>query len=312
MELRHLRAFVTVAETGTFSRAALQLHITQPALWRQVRSLERELGVRLFERRGRRVRLSIDGEALARRGRDLLAAAELLGEHARALREGQRGTLRVGASPMTLQSVVAPFLAAFLTSHPGIDIQVSEGGSLELPAMVERGELHLAVGMLRGDEPLGSRTLFPWRVLAATATGDRRPRSAPVPITAFHQQSLLMLRPGFATRELFDSACRTAGVRPRILFEAGDTQSLLALAEVGRGIAIVPSTTVFGQHALAVAPVMSAGASLGHWVSVIWDPRRFMPEYGTRFVEELARWLRRRYPGREFERRAPPIPRPLW
>src|SRR4029450_3992171 len=85
MDLRHLRYFVTVAETGAFSRAATRLRITQPALWRQVRDLERELGVRLFERMGRRVRATGAGEGLLLRSRELRAGVEPLGAHAHAV-----------------------------------------------------------------------------------------------------------------------------------------------------------------------------------------------------------------------------------
>jgi DNA-binding transcriptional LysR family regulator len=110
MELRHLRYFVAVAEAGAFSRAATRLRITQPALWRQVHDLEMELGVRLFERAGRRIRLTSAGEGLLRRSRDLLDGVDQLAEHAHAMRSGEVGTLRVGASPQIIQSVLPPVL----------------------------------------------------------------------------------------------------------------------------------------------------------------------------------------------------------
>jgi len=87
MELRHLRYFVAVAEAGAFSRAATRLGLTQPALSRQVRDLEVELGVRLFERAGRRVSLTSDGEGLLQRSRAPLTAAAQLGEQAQAMRD---------------------------------------------------------------------------------------------------------------------------------------------------------------------------------------------------------------------------------
>ena len=86
MELRHLRYFVTVADTGGFAKAAQRVHITQPALWRQIRDLEAELGLKLFERVGRRVRLTREGEDLLRRGRDVLTDVESLGERAHVLK----------------------------------------------------------------------------------------------------------------------------------------------------------------------------------------------------------------------------------
>src|SRR5262245_40434758 len=110
MDLRHLRYFVAVAEAGGFSQAAAKLRVSQPALWRQVRQLERDLGVRLFDRIGRRVRMTGQGEDLLTQGRDLLARAESLGDRARASGAGHTGVLRLGATPQMLESL-AGFLA---------------------------------------------------------------------------------------------------------------------------------------------------------------------------------------------------------
>ena len=97
MNLRHLRAFVSIADAGGFARAANRMNLSQPALSRQIRALETELGVPLFDRLGRRVRLTSEGEDLLRRGRRLLTEADSLGERARLLKAGETGILRVGA-----------------------------------------------------------------------------------------------------------------------------------------------------------------------------------------------------------------------
>ncbi|MGH7388608.1 MAG: LysR family transcriptional regulator [Candidatus Rokuibacteriota bacterium] len=311
MELRHLRYFVAVAEAGAFSRAATRLGITQPALSRQVRDLEGELGVRLFERAGRRVHLTSDGEGLLGRSRELLTAAAQLGEHAQAMRGGQAGILRVGASPQAIQSVLAPFLAHYLKSRPRIEVRLVEEGGLRLPVLVERGDVHVAFGVLRGGEPLEGRLLFAVRTLAVVSATDRLRRSATVDIVALRDQPVLLLRQGFGTRDAFDGACRAARVRPRVVLESGDPQSLVALAEAGRGVAVVPSTVLFSGRHVHAAPILNAGTSLGIWGSIVWDPRRFMPAYARAFIDEITAYTRRTHPGRQYDRRAPPVPRPV-
>src|SRR3954454_20761802 len=97
MNLQHLRAFAAIVETGGVARAAARMHLSQPALSRQIHALEAELGVTLFNRIGRGVQLTSEGEDLLRRGRRLLAEADSLGEHARSLKAGEAGCLRVGA-----------------------------------------------------------------------------------------------------------------------------------------------------------------------------------------------------------------------
>src|ERR1700745_1716546 len=98
MELRHLRYFAAVADAGNVSRAARQLHVTQPALSRQLQDLERDLACRLFDRIGRRIVLTRDGDEILERARRLLADADALRERAQALAGGEAGVLRVGAT----------------------------------------------------------------------------------------------------------------------------------------------------------------------------------------------------------------------
>src|SRR5205809_1114004 len=98
MNFKHLRAFVTIADASGFARAANRLNLSQPALSRQIHKLEVDLSVRLFDRVGRRVQLTSEGEELLRRSRRLLAEADSLSERARMLKAGETGILRVGAT----------------------------------------------------------------------------------------------------------------------------------------------------------------------------------------------------------------------
>ena len=311
MEFRHLRYFVAVADTGAFSQAAARLGVTQPALWRQVHALENELGVRLFARAGRGVRLTSDGASLLRRSRELLSGVEQLGKDARAVQAGDAGRLRVGASPQAIQSVLAPFLARYLKSRPGIELQLVEEGGARLPSLVERGDVDVALAvLLRGGERLERRLLMPVRILAAQSPRYRLSRRVTVDVRELHREPVLLLRHGFGTREMFDAACRIAHARPRIVLESGDPQSLIALAESGRGIAVVPSTMRFTGRKVRVAPILHAGASVGAWGWVVWDPTRPLPACAAGFVDALIAHAMRTCPGREFDRRAPPVPRP--
>src|SRR6185503_18644310 len=105
MDIRHARTFVTVAQLGTVSKAAQQLRVAQPALSRQIRDLERELGIRLFDRVGRRLVLTSAGEQFLGDCRGLLNYATAVGERAQLLRRGDTGTLIVAASPQHIESV---------------------------------------------------------------------------------------------------------------------------------------------------------------------------------------------------------------
>jgi len=120
MDLRRLRTFVTVADAGGFARASGKLPLTQPAASRQILALERELGIALFDRVGRRIVLTSEGEDLLRLSRRLLEDAASLGERARALKMGDAGALRVGAPTQVIENLLAPFVMGYQRRHPGV------------------------------------------------------------------------------------------------------------------------------------------------------------------------------------------------
>src|SRR5690348_7977636 len=141
MELRHLRYFLAVADAGNVSRAAQRLNITQPALSRQIQDLEGELACRLFDRIGRRIILTRDGEEILEGTTRLLADAEALAERARALAGGEAGVLRIGATPQFTEAALPEVLTRYALTHPGIEVQLGEGGGGFLLRRVQQGEL---------------------------------------------------------------------------------------------------------------------------------------------------------------------------
>jgi LysR family transcriptional regulator, cyn operon transcriptional activator len=301
VELRHLRYFVTVADAGGVSRAAARLNISQPALSRQIRDLEADLGVSLFERRGRRLVLTGDGEDLLTRGRQLLTEAESFSQRAAALRGGDTGIIRVGVAPLTLESLLPPFLIRHQRRHPGVEIRLTEDSPNRLLTRLERGELSLAVSF-PGHEGLGSRLLFPLCALGVMALDHHLARRATLEVAALAQERLLLLSRQFLTRQWFDAACQRAHVQPKVLLESTAPHALIALARVGYGIAIVPSHTQFDHRRLRAAPLIHRGTALGARAAISWDPHRFQPPFVARFVEELAEYSCHAHPGRSLVR----------
>jgi DNA-binding transcriptional LysR family regulator len=309
MNLRHLCAFAAIADTGGFGRAAARLHLSQPALSRQIHALEEQLGMRLFDRAGRRVRLTSEGEDLLRRGRRLLAEAESLGERARALKEGNAGILRVGATPQVIEKLLAPFLAVYRRSCPNVEVHLVEDGGARLPQRLERGDVNLALSSAV-DARFRFQALYPMHVLAVMLASHRFARRSSLEVEALGDEPLLLLRREFGSREWFDLACQTAHVRPLVLLESAAPQALIALAENAYGTAIIPSNVGVPSGILRAVPLVQRGMSVGRWQTVCWDPRRFLAPYAERFVEDITAYCVRRYPGRDLIRRAPTLPGP--
>src|SRR5262245_1325430 len=200
MNLRHLRAFATIVDVGGFARAATRLHLSQPALSRQIRALEDDLGVPLFDRIGRRVQLTSQGEDLLRRSRRLLAEAESLGERARELKSGETGILRVAATPQVIENLLAPFLIRYRHRHPGVEVHFVEDGGGRLLGHLERGEVHLSLAPA-GTTRFEGRALYPMHVIAALPPKHRLARRAVLEIVELADEPLLLPQRGFGSRE---------------------------------------------------------------------------------------------------------------
>jgi LysR family transcriptional regulator, nitrogen assimilation regulatory protein len=127
MDLRQLRTFVTVAEQGSVSKASTRLRIAQPALSRQIKDLEQDLGIRLFDRIRRRLVLTVEGEQLLGDCRGILGGVGSLTERAQLLRRPDAGTLKVAATPQTIDGVLSGLSVPFRKTPPGRSDQAERG-----------------------------------------------------------------------------------------------------------------------------------------------------------------------------------------
>jgi LysR family transcriptional regulator, cyn operon transcriptional activator len=310
MNLRALRMFVATADSGSLGRACVQLNVSQPAASRQIHTLETELGVPLFHRAGRQLQLTSAGHDLLLRGRRLLAEADFLSEEARALREGRKGILKIGATPQMMTALLTSFLPRHQRRHPGIEIQLVERGrAQQWNELFERGEIDLAMAPASGARYPG-RLLFPLHVLAVLPKTHRLGRHELIDVAELVDEPLLLLRREFGTRAFFDAACEIAQVIPRVLLECSAAHTLIGLAAVAYGIAIVPSIATIEDESLRAVPLVVLGSSIGHWQAVCWDPRRLAPAYQDDFVKELVAHAKHARPGHRLLRRAPPLPKP--
>ena len=297
MDLKRLQTFVTVAEQGGVAKASGRLHITQPALSRHLKALQEELGLKLFERVGRRLMLTGEGEQFLKHCRDLLAHANSLAEHVHSLRKGNAGVLRVAASPQLIESLFASFLPRYAERHPYVRIQPVEVLAADQPAQLASGEIHMAINMMEiYRDRFSAFPLMPFEVLAVSHRSVRVGERGVVDIRKLSGAPLLIVNSGFGTRQMFDAACRLSRLDVDVFVESGAPHTLLALAEAGCGIAIVPSTVLIRNEALRIASVSYRGQPLGGTLAILCDKRRSLPRYAEGFVEALKAHARNVFP----------------
>jgi DNA-binding transcriptional LysR family regulator len=257
MQLHQLAYALAVAEEESFTRAADRLHLAQPSLSRQVRLLEQELGVVLFNRgpgQGR-VTLTPDGSALLPFMQRVLADVEAAGAEARALAGMVRGHLAVGATPSLVTSVLAPALVRFHAGHPGIDLSVVEAGSHQLVPQVASGGVDLALVVLPVTEPLVTTTpLFDDPLVLAVAPAHPYARKRRVQVRDLDGLDMVMFREGYDLRAVTLEACREAGVEPHLVSEGGEMAGVLSFVAAGLGAAVVPAIALPSDGSLATVP----------------------------------------------------------
>ena len=300
MDLRHIRTFVTVAELGTVSQAASRLHVAQPALSRQIANLEDELGVRLFDRVGRRLLLTGEGDQLLSDCRGLLNSARSLGERAQVLRRGDVGILRVSASPHLIEGVFPELLRRYAKRYPNVQVRLSDVVGPESFAMLERGEIHLTQGLASAVVPEDPRftgfPLAPMEMLAACPPRMKLGKDGEVEIDRLALHPLLQATTEFLMRRHFDAACRMAGFTPNYVLECRSPHALLALAEAGHGVAIIPSALRVTRYRLQRLRVTFRGKPIEEPLAIMWDKRRALPAYAKVFCEMLAEDVRQAFP----------------
>lgn len=244
LDLHKLRVFAAVAEPEHYSRAAETLGISQPALSAHVHDLERYLGVALFERAGRGVRLTDAGRLVRGYARQILALAGELTEAVDDLGALRRGQLRLGASTTVGDYLLPAALAAFRQAYPAVQVAVEIANTGRVVDRLRHGEIHL--GLI--GEPVADPDLVvePYRddELVLIVPPGHRWSGGTVPQAELAGEPLIAREPGSATREVVEAALAAAGVRLPIGFELGGTEAVKGAVAAGLGVAFVSACAV--------------------------------------------------------------------
>src|SRR3989475_2428311 len=269
MELRHLRYFIGVAEEENVSRAALKLHVSQPALSRQIRDLEEELGFLLLERSAKAVRLTEAGRAFLTEARAVLQRAEDAVKVARAIATGAHDELHIGYAPSLTARILPATLRAFQAELPNVRVRLHDFSTEEMLAGLREGKLQIAFvvrltpAMLRG---LRFEELAHDPMCLAVAPKHPLAGRRAVTLAEVAREPLIT----YSRKDYPDAHENLAAMfaaiksKPRIAEEHDSVSSLIAAVEAGNGVAIAPqSLTCTAGARLKLIPFSPAPAPLG-------------------------------------------------
>ncbi|MFI9505186.1 LysR family transcriptional regulator [Nocardia sp. NPDC052566] len=238
LDVRKLRLLRELAHRRTIAAVAEALSYTPSAVSQQLTALERETGVPLLERTGRRVTLTAAALTLVEHTETILAALERAAADLATAGAALTGTLRIGAFPTAVRTILSPTLVALSRDHPGLELMVTELDPATAPAALRAETLDVALVQAydyvpaEPDPALDTEPLLRETIYLAALTGD--------PLPAHRNAPWILSTPGTLCHTMTVRACQAAGFTPRVRHHADDFSTVLALVAANQGIALVP------------------------------------------------------------------------
>lgn len=284
MDIKQLQYFITIAEEGQITGAAKRLHLAQPALSQQLRILEDELGIQLVERGSRRIRLTEAGSMLRDRALQVLELLDATAQEIKELNQGLKGTISVGTVPSIGIKLLPDRIRIFHGKYPEINFQIYEGETFQLLDMLKFGMID--IGLVRATfnlQPYRSIGL-PNEPMLAVMNKDCNygKQFNQIHMIELAEKPLLIHRGSVARIVEY---CRQCGFEPRILFKGDDVRSVLALANTGIGVAIVPQSSIafIPEGGLLIKEISDQALNLTK--VVVWSKDRCLSTAAKNFLE---------------------------
>lgn len=275
MEFRQLQYFLTLAEHRHFGRAAEALHIAQPSLSQQIRALEDDLGVVLFERSRRHVALTHDGEAFLPYARKMLALADDARADLADRSDLRRGRIRLGTTPTLGGHLLPRILQRFYSKHPELGLTITEAVSEHLTRELDEGRLDLALLVeSQSIEGKAFETLFTEEIVAALPASHPLADETSIALTDLRHESFVLCQEGFHLRRVTLEACRSAGFAPHVALSGTNVDTALRFVQAGLGVTLVPKLVTHSVPGVST-PSLS-GPNLRRSVGIAWNPQRYL------------------------------------
>jgi len=253
LNLHLLRLFATVVRTGSFSRAADVLHISQPAISKGVRDFELQVGCRLLDRTPKGVRPTPEGHALAQHAEALFAIERAAEEELLSRRTLDTGSLRIGASTTIATYMIAEYLGAFHRRYPGIDLHLVSANTRDIADLIMAHDVEIALveGPVDGEYLISQ----PWRTDVMGLIVNPRHRFASagraINFAELEDEILIVREPGSGSREVIAQALSARGVEIRRTLEIGSTEAIKQAVAAGLGVSIVSIAAIVDQLELS-------------------------------------------------------------
>jgi len=295
MELRQLQYLRKIARVNGFRRAADDLDMSQATLSEQIKLLEQELGVRLFERGGRNLTLTEAGKTLLDRADRILEEVKAAQQEMQEFAHLDRGQLIVGTMTGNGPFWLPGFLAAFMRQHPHLELTLVERVSGVIIRLLEAGEVHVACILVPTDTPdvphdLSTRQIYSRELVVVVAPHHRFATRPSISLEEVAEERLILTSPDEAPRRVVDRAFQAHGLQPQVSFEADDPMTLIGLAAEGIAIGITGDNIARrNTHRVVALPI--DGVQMRYSMALAWSERGPHTRAMSTFLDFASVWL---------------------
>ncbi|ALA42278.1 MULTISPECIES: LysR family transcriptional regulator [Paenibacillus] len=287
MELLQLQYFLTVARLEHVTEAARSLHVTQSSLSKTIQRLEEDLGVPLFDRTGRKLRLNEFGSRFLHRAERALFELEQGKQELSDLSSPEYGTLELA---VTTASTLPNILREFRKKRPYIQFHVQMLTTQEMVTLLHRGEVDFCLSSppIEGDN-IECQIVFIDPILVAVPKGHRLADRSSVTLTDLRDEWFVGVKSGYGTRDLVDSVCKSEGFVPKYVYEGDEPARLSTLVEAEIGIAFIPSTARNSREHLKYLQVENH--ELVREIALLWHRSRYISRAALEFREVVVEYF---------------------
>ncbi|ALC89165.1 LysR family transcriptional regulator [Bacillus sp. FJAT-18017] len=246
MELRQIQYFIEVAKREHVTEAAVSLHVAQSAVSRQIVNLEAELGVDLFIREGRNVKLTPIGQTFLEHMEEAMKVIDNARREVQEYLDPERGVIRIGF-PSSLAAYTLPtVISEFREQHPYVKFELKQNSYTELINAVVKGDLDMAlVGPLpRHEKKVKSHILFTESIVALLPASHPLAGQRSITLNQLRDDSFILFPQGYVLRQIVETACKQLGFQPKVSFEGDDIDAIKGLVSAGLGVTLIPEITL--------------------------------------------------------------------
>ncbi|WP_066254448.1 LysR family transcriptional regulator [Neobacillus drentensis] len=297
MDIRHLKYFITIVEEGTISQAAKRLNMAQPPLSQQLKQLEDELGVTLFERHTRKMIITEEGILFYQRAKEIMELITGTIEEVKELSEGTKGTLSIGTIAALGAQILPEKIRDFQIHYPDVQFQVWEGDPIRIMELVANRNIELGIVRLPIDNSIFDMIHLPDEPIVV-AMSNKRNRDDDRPfirLSELKEKPLMLLRrqqgtsmynQDMYTVDVVKTACLNAGFEPKIVCESSDIMTLLTWADHDIGIALVPKSALnlIPNTQLIIKEIIQPSI-MARPSALIWLKGRYLSSISRKFME---------------------------